>query len=158
MLGLMLGRTYDSQTCSVAGSLEVIGERWTMLIVRDAFMGARRFEHFQRRTGAARNVLANRLNLLVEEGIFRKVAYQEHPARYEYRLTEKGIDLFPVIAALLAWGDKHASWPGGPAVVLTHRDCGADVRLELTCADGHVLGSARDVTPLPGPGARRVAA
>src|SRR5438445_11944198 len=100
MLAWMLGRTYDSQICSVAGSLEVIGERWTLLIVRDAFMGARRFEHFQRRTGAARNVLANRLNLLEEEGIFRKGAYQEHPARYEYRLTDKGIDLRPGLATL----------------------------------------------------------
>src|SRR5216684_938127 len=104
MLDLVLGRTYDSQTCSVAGSLEVIGERWTLLIVRDAFMGARRFEHFQRRTGAARNVLANRLNLLVEEGIFRKVAYQVHPVCNDNPPTEKGIDLWPVIVSLLQWG------------------------------------------------------
>jgi hypothetical protein len=87
------------------------------------------------------------------------VPYKEEGQRprSEYRLTEKGIDLFPVMAALLAWGDKHVAWPGGPAVELTHRDCGAPVSLELACADGHVLASAREVTPVPGPGARRIA-
>jgi len=113
----------------------------------------------QRRTGAPRQVLSHRLGRLVAEGILRKVPYQEEGQRprSEYRLTEKGIELFPVIAALLAWGDKYAAWPGGPAVELTHRDCGALVSLELACVEGHVLGSAREVTPVPGPGARRVA-
>src|SRR5438445_11083131 len=126
MLALVLGRTYDSQICSVAGALDVIVVRWTLLIVRDAFMGARRFEHFQRRTCAARNVLANRLNLLVEEGIFRKVAYQEHPARYEYRLTEKGIDLWPVIVSLLQQGDRHV-YAGSAPVLLLQKQCGGVV-------------------------------
>ena len=85
--------------------------------------------------------------------------YQERGqrSREEYRLTEKGVDLFPLMAALLEWGEKHAAGHGGPSVLLTHRDCGAPVRLELTCARGHVLESARDVTPLPGPGARKIA-
>jgi DNA-binding HxlR family transcriptional regulator len=150
---------YDTANCNIAAALSVVGERWTFLVLREAFNGIRRFDDIQRRTGAPRQLLSNRLAKLVAEGILRRVPYREdgQRARSEYRLTEKGIDLFPVMAALLAWGDKHAAWPGGPAVVLTHRDCGADVRLELTCADGHVLGSARDVTPLPGPGARRVA-
>jgi DNA-binding HxlR family transcriptional regulator len=150
---------YDTANCNIAAALSVVGERWTFLVLREAFNGIRRFDDIQRRTGAPRQLLSNRLAKLVAEGILRRVPYREdgQRARNEYRLTEKGIDLFPVMAALLAWGDKHAAWPGGPAVVLTHRDCGADVRLELTCADGHVLGSARDVTPWPGPGARRVA-
>jgi DNA-binding HxlR family transcriptional regulator len=151
MLALMLGRTYDSQVCSVAGTLEVIGERWTLLIVRDAFMGARRFEHFQRRTGAARNVLANRLNLLVEEGIFRKVPYQEHPVRYEYRLTEKGIDLWPVIVSLLQWGDRHI-YPGRAPVLLAHRKCGGAVNDHRICDTCGTQLSARDVEAQQGIG------
>ena len=150
---------YDTANCNIAAALSIIGEKWTFLVLREAFNGIRRFDDIQRRTGAPRQLLSNRLAKLVAEGILQKVPYQEggQRARNEYRLTEKGIALFPVIAALLAWGDKHAAWPGGPAVVLTHRDCGANVGLELTCTDGHVLGSARDVTPLPGAGARRVA-
>ncbi len=150
---------YDTSNCNIAAALAVVGEKWTFLVLREAFNGIRRFDDIQRRTGAPRQLLSNRLAKLVAEGILRREPYQEdgQRARSEYRLTEKGIDLFPVMAALLAWGDKHAGWPGGPAVVLTHRDCGADVQLELTCAEGHVLKSAREVTPLPGPGARRVA-
>ena len=153
----MLGRTYDAQTCSVAGTLEVIGERWTLLIVRDAFMGARRFEHFQRRTGAARNVLAARLNLLVEEGIFRRVPYQDHPVRYEYRLTEKGVDLWPVIVSLLQWGDRHI-YPGRAPVLLVHKKCGGAVSDHRTCETcGAPLG-ARDVEARQGIGGGMVAA
>ena len=128
-------------------------------MLREAFNGIRRFDDMQRRTGAPRQVLSNRLATLVAEGILRKVPYQEdgQRPRSEYRLTQKGIDLFPVIAALLAWGDKLRGWSGRTAVELTHRDCGAPVHLELTCSDGHVLGSAREVTPVPGPGARRAA-
>jgi DNA-binding HxlR family transcriptional regulator len=150
---------YDSANCNIAAALEIVGERWTFLVLREAFNGIRRFDDMQRRTGAPRQVLSNRLSRLVAEGILRKAPYQEEGqrARSEYRLTEKGIELFPVIAALLAWGDKYAAWPGGPAVELTHRDCGAPVSLQLACAEGHVLGSAREVTPVPGPGARRVA-
>src|SRR5258708_25630627 len=118
----MLGRTYESQTCSVAGSLELIGERWTLLIVRDAFMGARRFEDFQRRTGAARNVLSARLNLLVDDGIFAKVQYQDHPVRFEYRLTEKGLDLSPPIVALLQSGDR-CIYPVRAPARLMHQTC-----------------------------------
>jgi DNA-binding HxlR family transcriptional regulator len=150
---------YDTANCNIAAALAIVGEKWTFLVLREAFNGIRRFDDMQRRTGAPRQVLSSRLSRLVAEGILRKVPYQEEGQRprSEYRLTEKGIDLFPVIAALLAWGDKHAGWPGGPAVELTHRDCGAPVFLELACAEGHVLGSARQVTPVPGPGARRVA-
>jgi DNA-binding HxlR family transcriptional regulator len=150
---------YDPTKCNIAAALSIVGEKWTFLVLREAFNGIRRFDDMQRRTGAPRQVLSSRLARLVDEGLLRKVPYREpgQRPRSEYRLTEKGIDLFPVIVALLAWGDKHASEPGGLPVVLTHRDCGAHVELELTCADGHVLDSARDVTPKPGPGARRVA-
>jgi len=153
----MLGRTYESQICSVAGSLELIGERWTLLIVRDAFMGARRFEDFQRRTGVARNILSARLNLLVDEGILAKVPYQEHPVRYEYRLSDKGLDLWPVIVALVQWGD-HYIYPGRAPVLLVHRNCGgavSDRRMCETC--GAKLGP-RDVQARRGVGGGMVAA
>jgi DNA-binding HxlR family transcriptional regulator len=150
---------YETANCNIAGALAIVGEKWTFLVLREAFNGIRRFDDMQRRTGAPRQVLSSRLGRLVDEGLLRKEPYREsgQRPRSEYRLTAKGIDLFPVIAALMAWGDKHASAPGGPAVELTHRDCGAHVQLELTCADGHVLESARNITPVPGPGARRVA-
>jgi DNA-binding HxlR family transcriptional regulator len=150
---------FDTANCNIAAALEVVGEKWTFLVLREAFNGIRRFDDMQRRTGAPRQVLSSRLARLVAEGILRKVPYQEsgQRSRSEYRLTEKGIELYPMIAALLAWGDKYAAAPGGPAVELTHRDCGAPVFLQLACSHGHMLGSARDVTPIPGPGARRVA-
>ena|ERR1700730_3142115 len=157
MIHLMLGRTYDTQTCSVAGTLELIGERWTLLIVRDAFMGARRFEDFQRRTGAARNVLAARLNLLVEEGIFQRAPYQEHPVRYEYRLTEKGIDLWPVIVSLLQWGDRHI-YPGRAPVLLVHKHCGGAVDDHRMCETCGVKLGPRDVRARQGIGGGMVAA
>jgi DNA-binding HxlR family transcriptional regulator len=150
---------YDTATCTIAAALSVLGEKWTLLVLREAFNGIRRFEDMQRRTGAPRQVLSNRLARLVDEDILRKVPYREQGMRprSEYKLTQKGIELFPVLASLLAWGDKYAGGPGGAPVELTHRDCGAPVSLQLTCADGHTLGSAREVTPMPGPGARRVA-
>src|SRR5438309_11636361 len=114
-------------------------------------MGARRFEEYQRRTGMARNILAARLNRLVDEDILKRTPYQEHPVRYEYRLTEKGIDLWPVIASLLQWGDRHA-YPGRPPVLRVHKKCGgagSDHRIRETC--GAQL-SARAVEARPGIG------
>jgi len=150
---------YDTANCNIAAALDIVGEKWTFLVLREAFNGIRRFDDMQRRTGAPRQVLSNRLARLVTDGILRKVPYQEPGKRHrsEYRLTEKGIDLFPVIAALLAWGDKHAAHTSGPSVLLTHRDCGAGVHLQIACEEQHVLQSAREVTPVPGPGARLVA-
>src|SRR3954465_14352946 len=109
----MLNRTYEKQVCSIARALEFVGERWTILIVRDAFLGVRRFDDFQRSLGIARNVLADRLDRLVEAGIFERRLYQDRPPRYEYRLTEPGLDLHPVIFSLMKWGDKHAA-PNAP--------------------------------------------
>jgi DNA-binding HxlR family transcriptional regulator len=150
---------YDAATCTVGAALSIVGEKWTFLVLREAFTGIRRFEDMQRRTGAPRQVLSSRLSRLVAEGILRRSPYQEpgQRPRSEYRLTQKGLDLYPVIAALLGWGDKYAAPAGGPPVLLTHRDCGASVSVQLGCEAGHVLDSAREVTPLPGPGARRVA-
>src|SRR6266511_5373666 len=103
----MLQRTYKNQNCSIARALELVGERWTLLIIRDAFLGLRRFDQFQRSLGVARNVLTDRLNRLVEEGILRRVPYQERPVRFEYRLTDKGRELWPVMMTLMQWGDRH---------------------------------------------------
>jgi DNA-binding MarR family transcriptional regulator len=106
-----------------------------------------------------RQVLSQRLGRLVDEGLLRKMPYQEsgQRSRDEYRLTDKGLDLYPVLVSLLQWGDRYAVGPAGPPVELRHRDCGEPVHLQLSCAAGHVLDSAREVTPVPGPGARKIA-
>ena len=150
---------YDTQDCTIAAALSAVGEKWTFMVLREVFNGIRRFDDMQRRTGAPRQVLSDRLGRLVTAGILRKVPYQEagQRARSEYRLTEKGVDLFPVIVALLEWGNTHAVSPEGPVVELTHRDCGAPVHLQLECAAGHPVASAREITPVPGPGARLIA-
>src|ERR1700722_20617546 len=113
----MLKRDYPTQYCSMAASLEVIGERWTILIVRDLFLGKRRFDDLQRSLGVARNILQTRLERLIENGIVRKEQYQDRPARYEYRLTEKGIDLWPILISLLQGGDRYAI-EGEPPIVI----------------------------------------
>src|SRR6266702_7659756 len=107
--------------------------------------------------GATVDILGQRLSRLVDEGLLRKVPYQEsgQRPRSEYRLTEKGLDLYPVLVAMMEWGDKYGVGSAGPQVLLRHRDCGEPVELQLACAAGHVLESAREVTPVPGPGARR---
>ena len=140
----MLPRTYDDQTCSIARTLERIGDRWTMLIVRDAFLGVRRFDDFQRELGVARNVLTDRLGRLVEEGILEKRAYQERPERFEYRLTEKGIDLWPVMVSLMKWGDRHSPTAGGPPTLIVHRDCGGEIDSHRYCSKCGQRLSARD--------------
>jgi DNA-binding HxlR family transcriptional regulator len=146
----MLGNSYDDQVCSIARALELIGERWTILIVRDAFLGIRRFDELQRSLGIARNVLQNRLERLVENGILERVRYQERPERFEYRLTEKGIDLWPVLVSLISWGDRHAA-PEGPPIVLEHRDCGGRVSDRRICEKCGAFLGPRDVTAWPGP-------
>ena len=140
----MLGRTYDNLNCSVARTLEVVGERWTMLVLRDAFAGVRRFDDFQRDLGIARNVLQTRLSRLVDEGILERVPYQERPVRHEYRLTEKGLDLWPILIAMLAWGDKYAA-AAGPPLRLVHRDCGGRVNDRRMCERCGAELTVRDV-------------
>ena len=148
----MLGRSYESQTCSVAAALEVVGERWTLLILRDAFLGTRRFDDFQRNLGVARNVLQARLERLIEEGILERRLYQEHPPRHEYRLTPKGVDLWPTVVALMKWGDRHA-YPDGPPVVIEHRGCGGEVDDRRICTRCGALLEVGEVVPRPGAGA-----
>jgi DNA-binding HxlR family transcriptional regulator len=123
----------ESVACSIAASLEVIGDRWTMLILREAFRGTRRFDHFQRDLGLARNLLSDRLTRLVDHGIFHKIPYQERPVRNEYRLTAKGVDLSPSLVALMHWGDKWAVGAAGPPVVLVHETCASSVEQAFIC-------------------------
>lgn len=149
----MLKNDYEGQTCSIARTLEVVGERWTMLVVRNVFLGLRRFDEIQANLGIARNVLTTRLEKLVEIGVLEKRPYQERPVRHEYRLTEKGIDLWPVMTALMHWGDQHAPAPGGPPVLVRHRGCGGTMTPGFVCDTcGATLGP-RDVESRPGPGA-----
>jgi DNA-binding HxlR family transcriptional regulator len=149
----VLHNTYAGQTCSVARTLELVGERWTLLIVRDAFLGVRRFDDFQRNLGVARNVLNTRLQRLVEAGLLERRPYQERPPRHEYRLTEMGLDLWPAIVALMHWGDRHLAGDDGPPLLLEHRDCGGAVNERSMCARCGAEVGARDVRPVRGPGA-----
>lgn len=146
-------KSFESMNCSVAQSLEVVGEWWSMLIVRDALRGVTRFDDFQERLGISRNVLTSRLDYLVERGVLERDAYQARPVRYDYRLTEKGRDLWHVLTALRQWGDRWEG-PDGPPVVVEHRACGHLTSVVPVCAHcGEVLeAGALDV--LPGPGAR----
>jgi DNA-binding HxlR family transcriptional regulator len=150
---------YDTANCSIGAAVAIIGERQTFLVLREAFNGVRRFDDIQRRTAMPRQVLSDRLARLVDEGLLRKVPYRDNGQRRrnEYRLTDKGLDLYPVLVALMAWGNQHAAAPEGPQVLLRHRDCGEPVQLHVSCRAGHVLDSAREVTPVPGPGARKIA-
>jgi DNA-binding HxlR family transcriptional regulator len=149
----MLRNDYSSQTCSIAGALEIVGERWSLLIVRNVFLGLRRFDQIQANLQIARNVLQTRLTRLVEQGVLERRLYQERPARYEYRLTEKGLDLWPTVVALMQWGDRHAAPAGGPAVVLEHRGCGGRVDEHRICQKCAKRLTARESRALAGPGA-----
>ena len=147
--------SFEQMNCSVAQCLEVVGEWWTLLIVRDAFLGIRRFDDFQERLGISRNVLNQRLNGLVEAGVFRRELYQEHPPRYEYRLTEKGRDLWGVVTAMRHWGDRWAA-PDGPPLEVVHIGCGHVSQPVPTCSHcGEVL-DARSVRAVSGPGGASV--
>ncbi|MFK3983255.1 winged helix-turn-helix transcriptional regulator [Micromonospora sp. NPDC050397] len=137
--------------------MAILGERWTVVVLREVFTGVRRFDDMRVRTGIPRQVLTNRLAGLVEQGLLRREPYREPGARqrHEYRLTEKGLDLWPVLVALLTWGDRYLADPEGAPLVAAHRDCEAPVRIELHCADGHQVAGPRDVVPRPGPGLRQ---
>jgi DNA-binding HxlR family transcriptional regulator len=143
--------TWDRSRCSVAGTLAVVGEKWSLLVLREAFLGVRRFADFQRVLGAPRAVLTDRLSTLVEEGLLLRVPYQAEGERqrHEYRLTPKGIDLYPTLVALMEWGDRYLCGEGPAPLELRHRgDCGAAVHLTLTCEAGHVVSGAREVRPV----------
>ena len=151
-MGVVLDRTYPDQVCSIARALEVVGERWTLLIIRDAFLGLRRFDQFQESLGIARNILTDRLNRLVQEGILDRVPYNDRPERYEYVLTERGRELRVALAALRQWGDRHLA-PAGPPRLVEHTGCGGEAVATLVCNKcGSTLGPD-DVSSRPGPGA-----
>jgi DNA-binding HxlR family transcriptional regulator len=143
--------SWDRSRCSVAGALAVVGEKWSLLVLREAFLGVRRFADFQRQLGAPKAVLTDRLATLVDQGVLRRVPYQAEGERqrHEYRLTAKGIDLYPTLVALMQWGDKYLADDGVPPLALEHRDCGFPVHLGLVCEAGHQLSGARDVHPVP---------
>jgi DNA-binding HxlR family transcriptional regulator len=148
----VLHRDYPGQVCSIAKSLEVIGERWSLLIVRDILNGNRRFGEMQSSLGVARNVLSARLQRLVDEGILERRAYQESPPRHEYFLTEKGLDLWPALIALQGWGDRYSTGPEGPPMLIVHKECGGPISDRGVCEScGEVL-NARDAKAVPGPG------
>jgi DNA-binding HxlR family transcriptional regulator len=148
---------WSVDNCTIARTMEILGERWSVVVLREVFNGIRRFDDMRVRTAIPRQVLTNRLQLLVERGILRKVPYQEPGARvrHEYRLTEKGLDLWPVLVAVKDWGDRYLADPQGPPLTAVHRDCGAELHAQLYCDDGHLVDQPRNVVPRPGPGAQR---
>ena len=154
----VLRHDYPGQVCSIAKSLEVIGERWSLLIVRDVMGGNRRFGELQASLGIARNVLAARLQRLLDEDILERRAYSESPPRYEYFLTEKGLDLWPALIALLGWGDRHSAGPEGPPMLIVHKECGGPVSDRGICESCGKVLNARDARQVPGPGLEKALA
>ena len=145
---------YSVDNCTVGRAMEILGERWTIVVLREVINGIRRFEDMRRHTTIPRQVLTNRLALLVEQGILRKEPYRAEGqrVRHEYRLTEKGIALYPVFVAIAQWGDRYLADPAGPPVEFAHRDCGEVVRVVPTCAAGHEIDDVRRIASRPGPG------
>jgi DNA-binding HxlR family transcriptional regulator len=146
-------RPFTDQNCSIAGALSIVGERWTLLIMREVMLGRRRFAEIKRNTGVASNILTDRLEMLVAHGLLRRKLYSEHPESYEYLPTRKGLDLNPVIVALLKWGDEYAAPEAGAPRVAVHTTCGHDADPQLHCSHcGEVIQSA-ELKVRPGPGA-----
>jgi DNA-binding HxlR family transcriptional regulator len=145
----VLKRTYEGQNCSIARALELVGERWTLLIIRDALLGVRRFDEFQDSLGVARNVLTDRLNRLVGEGILERSAYNDRPPRFEYLLTEKGRELAVPVLALMQWGDRHLS-PKPPRIARRRSD-GSGLRVAFVSSDDELVSPA-DIEVVAGPG------
>jgi len=143
---------FASWPCSIARSVDLLGDWWTPLVLREAFLGVRRFDDMQRSLGIGRNVLTQRLKRLVEERMLDRVLYQEKPDRYEYVLTDKGRDFYPVLAAMIAWGDRWLAGDEGPPIVLKHKACGHDMTAKVVCSECGEPIAARDVRPRLGPG------
>lgn len=153
----MLKRGYPEQVCSIARSLEVVGERWTLLMLRDALSGIERFEDFQASLGIASNVLTNRLKLLCDEALLERVPDPERPGRPRYLLTSKGREIAPALFMLMKWGDRHYPAAGGPPRLTLHTGCGGNIGPDLRCDRCHKQAGPGDVELAPGPGARRAA-
>lgn len=127
--------SFSEMPCSIARTLDVVGEWWTFLIIRDIFNGIRRFDDLLEHLGISRNILTDRLNSLVTKGVLKRARYQERPTRYEYRLTEKGLDLLPVLLLMMRWGDKWLAGEAGAPVVVRHTDCGRETLPVVMCAE-----------------------
>jgi DNA-binding HxlR family transcriptional regulator len=145
-------RPYSEQNCSIADALAVLGERWTLLVMREILLGRRRFQDLRQHTGVATNILSDRLQTLVEQGLLRRERYGEHPEAYEYRATTKGHDTWPIIVALLAWGDEHGSRDGPPRVFV-HTTCGHDADPHMHCSHCGEPIRKGELVVRPGPGA-----
>src|SRR5437588_11478034 len=144
---------YSDENCSVARTLAIVGERWTLLILRESFLGVRRFDQFQANLGIARNILTDRLQRLVGAGILERQRYQDRPKRYEYRLTQKGLDLYPSLVALMQWGDHYMADKAGVPVVLEHKACGHETVPQFVCSECGEPIHARGMRAKRGPGA-----
>jgi DNA-binding HxlR family transcriptional regulator len=147
--------SYQASNCSIARTLQVLGEKWTLLIIRESFYGATRFEQFHRVLQCPRNLLSERLALLVEEGILERSEYREpgSRARKEYRLTATGRELMHVMLAVMQWGDRHKADPEGPPVVARHAGCGEELQVTFACAKGHIVTEPDEIELVDGPGA-----
>jgi DNA-binding HxlR family transcriptional regulator len=138
--------------CSVARAVDILGDWWTPLVLREAYYGVRRFDDFQRHLGIGRNILTQRLHRLVDEGLLARRPYQERPVRHEYVLTDKGRDFFPVVAAIVRWGDAWLAGDEGPPVILHHMPCDHDMHAEVVCSQCGEPLDVREVRGRPGPG------
>ena len=138
--------------CSIARTVDLIGDGWTPLVLREAFYGTTRFDEFERVLGIGRNVLSQRLGRLVDVDLLERKAYQQNPPRHDYVLTEKGRELFPILAAMMAWGDRWLAPSEGPPVLLRHEACGHDAHAEVVCSECHEPLELDDVAPRLGPG------
>jgi DNA-binding HxlR family transcriptional regulator len=147
----VLKRDYEGQNCSIARTLEIVGDRWTLLIIRDVALGLHRFDEFLESLGIASNVLTDRLNRLVSEGVLERIRYSERPERFEYGLTKKGRELGVALLALMQWGDRHLS--DKPPIVARRRSDRAPVSVRMVARDGGVVGSD-ELQLVPGPGAK----
>jgi DNA-binding HxlR family transcriptional regulator len=143
------------ERCSIARTVAVIGDRWTLLILRDCFLRIRRFDDFEARLGIARHILADRLRKLVEAGVLEKVPYGDRPVRHEYRLTQRGLDLYPVMMSIVHWGDVHAAGKAGRPLLHRHLTCGHQFDPVLTCSVCGQMVDPRTVRVFPGLGAGR---
>lgn len=144
--------SFANWPCSIARTVDLIGDGWTPMVLREAFYGTTRFDEFERVLGIGRNVLSQRLGRLVDEGLLERQAYQQNPPRHDYVLTDKGRELFSVLAAMMAWGDRWLAPTAGPPVLLRHEPCGHDTHAEVVCAECREPLELDDVTPHLGPG------
>jgi DNA-binding HxlR family transcriptional regulator len=147
---------FSTDNCTIGRTMAILGERWTFVVLREVFEGVRRFEDIRRHARIPRQVLTDRLGVLVDRGILRKEPYRPpgERVRHEYRLTEMGLDLYPVLVAIAEWGDRYLADPEGPPVEFVHRACDAPVRVHLSCSAGHRIDRVREIGSQPGPGAR----